>query len=268
MVCFPHLNFQTCSEPGVFLTFWLPNVLRTSSHHSRAHFFDISTSKSAPNLKFFIILTSKRASRHGHVHFFDISANLHFQKCSEHEAFWHFDFVNVLRATTACNFWSLISPDASAPAALACLLCDPQEPQNRVRCYFSTFSRALIFFLLIFLPLTLSLLCLFPPLLFHLSILSEVSLLNFIRAYDWQTYPHPNNVHQLPRIAWYPPQIKYANCSGGFFFAVNSRKRLGESQGSLFAKNLYITFNHRKHEIMYIPDDSLWPCLCFLLSGL
>ena len=44
---------------------------------------------------------------------------------------------------------------------------------------FSTFSHALIFFLLIFFRLTLSLLtlsllCLFPPLLLHLSILSEV----------------------------------------------------------------------------------------------
>ena len=34
-----------------------------------------------------------------------------------------------LRATTACNLSSLISPDGSAPAALASLLFDPPEPQ-------------------------------------------------------------------------------------------------------------------------------------------
>jgi len=36
---------------------------------------------------------------------------------------------NVLRATTACTFSSLIWPHGSAPAALASLLFDPPEPQ-------------------------------------------------------------------------------------------------------------------------------------------
>ena len=36
---------------------------------------------------------------------------------------------NVLRATTVCNFSSLIRPAGSAPAALASLLFDPPEPQ-------------------------------------------------------------------------------------------------------------------------------------------
>ena len=35
----------------------------------------------------------------------------------------------LLRATTACNFSSLICPAGSAPAALASLLFDPPEPQ-------------------------------------------------------------------------------------------------------------------------------------------
>ena len=35
----------------------------------------------------------------------------------------------MLRATTACNFSSLICPAGSAPAALASLLFDPPEPQ-------------------------------------------------------------------------------------------------------------------------------------------
>ena len=47
---------------------------------------------------------------------------------------------NVLRATTACNFSFLISPDVSAPAALASLLFNPPEPQNheKTQC-FATF---------------------------------------------------------------------------------------------------------------------------------
>ena len=72
---------------------------------------------------------------------------------------------NLLRATTVCNFSSLISPDGSAPAALASLLFDPPEPQNmgKTQCFaifFYVFPRlhllssdssySLIFFLLLF----------------------------------------------------------------------------------------------------------------------
>ena len=47
---------------------------------------------------------------------------------------------NVLRATTACTFSSLIWPAGSAPAALASLLFDPPEPQiiGKTQC-FATF---------------------------------------------------------------------------------------------------------------------------------
>ena len=46
----------------------------------------------------------------------------------------------MLRATTACNFSSLIWPAASAPAALASLLFEPLEPQiiGKTQC-FATF---------------------------------------------------------------------------------------------------------------------------------
>jgi len=89
-------------------------------------FFDISTSKSGPELVCF-------------VHFdFDmcfapqlraLSQHLNFQKCSECEVLLAFSPANVLRATTACNFSSLIWPAGSAPAASASLLFDPPEPQ-------------------------------------------------------------------------------------------------------------------------------------------
>ena len=43
---FQHLNFQKCTEAEVFVTFWLGKVLRATT---ACTFFNISTSKSAPN---------------------------------------------------------------------------------------------------------------------------------------------------------------------------------------------------------------------------
>ena len=51
------------------------------------------------------------------------------QKCSDAEVLCTFWLRNVLRATTSCNFSSLIWPAGSAPAALASLLFHPPEPQ-------------------------------------------------------------------------------------------------------------------------------------------
>ena len=112
--------------------------------------------------------------------------HLNFQKWSEAEVFCTFSLRNVLRATTACNFSSLIWPAGSAPAALASLLFDPPEPQTigKTQCFATflpfrasassfflvfLFYSLLLFFLLIFLsslPLPFS--------AFHLSIMSEV----------------------------------------------------------------------------------------------
>ena len=119
---FRHLNFQKWSENGVFCTFWLQNVLR----HNGVHFFDISTSKSGPKLVCFIhfdlqmcFAPQRRA----------LFRHLNFQKWSDIGVFCTFWLGNVLRATTACTFSSLIWPAGSAPAALASLLFDPPEPQ-------------------------------------------------------------------------------------------------------------------------------------------
>ena len=120
-----------------------------------------------------------------------------FEKWSGAGVFCAFWLGNVLRATTACNFSSLIWPDGSAPAALASLLFDPLEPQiiGKTQCFatlipfrapassffwlflFSDFS-LLLFSLLLFSSLFF---CSTPA--FHLSILSEVWLLNFLREY-------------------------------------------------------------------------------------
>ena len=110
--------------------------------------------------------------------------HLNFQKWSGAEVFCTFSLRNRLRTTTACNFSSLISPDVSAPAALASLLFDPPEPQNHEKHNVSRLSY-------LFAHLHLLSSDLFSSdtspcwLLFHLSILSEVWLLNFLRWYSY-----------------------------------------------------------------------------------
>ena len=136
-----HLNVQKCSEPVSFYTF-----------------------------DFEMCFAPQRCALFRH---------LNFQKWSEHGVLSAFLLGNVLRATTACNFSSLISPHGSTPAALASLLFDPPEPQiiGKTQCFaaFPPFrAPASSFFWLCLFP------WLFPPLLFHLSILSEVWLLNFL----------------------------------------------------------------------------------------
>ena len=176
---FRHRNFQKWSEPGVFCTFWLENVLRATMACT------FSTSQSAPTMVCFVQFDLEMCFapqwralfRHRHV-----------QKCSDHGVFCTFWLGNVLRATTACNFSSLIWPAGSSPAALASLLFDPRSPKSLGKHIVSRLSylfshrilltlSLLLFFLLIFLfslPL--------PCSAFHLSILSEVGLLNFLRS--------------------------------------------------------------------------------------
>ena len=105
---------------------------------------DIWTSKSAPTPYGFNILNSKCASCHNGVHFFDISTSksgpelvcflhfdfdmcfapqrralfrhLHFQECSDREVFLAFSLANVLRATNGVHFFDIsISTSKSAP---------------------------------------------------------------------------------------------------------------------------------------------------------
>ena len=95
---FRHLNFQKWSEPfGVF------NILtsKCASRHNGVHFFDISTSKSGPNMVCFVhfdfemcFAPQRRA----------LFRHLNFQKWSENGVFCTFSLGNVLRATMACTF--------------------------------------------------------------------------------------------------------------------------------------------------------------------
>ena len=119
-------SVQKWSAPLVLLTFWLGNVLRATT---ACTFSTSQLPKVVRTWCVLYILTWKRASRHNGVHFFDISIAKSGPTMVCFDVFCTFWLGNVLRATTACNFSSLLWPDGSAPAALASLLFDPPEPQ-------------------------------------------------------------------------------------------------------------------------------------------
>ena len=154
-----------------------------ASRHNGVHFFDISTAKSGPELVCFssvhfdlkMCFAPQRRALFQHlkcqkwsaplvfVHFdFEMCfapqrralfRHLNCQKWSGASVFCTFWLGNVLRATKACNFSSLLSPAGSAPAALASLLFNPPESQitGKTQC-FATFlpflASASSFFLL------------------------------------------------------------------------------------------------------------------------
>ena len=120
---FRHLNVQKRSEHVVLLPFWLGNVLGATT---ACTFSTSQLPKVVRTWCALYILTWKCASRHNSVHFFDVST---FRSGLSLVCFVHFWLGNVLCATTACNFSSLIWLAGSAPAALASLLFDPPEPQ-------------------------------------------------------------------------------------------------------------------------------------------
>ena len=140
------------SECGVFCTFWLGNVLRATT---ACTFSTSQLVKVVRSWCVLYILTSKCASRHNGVQLFisHLASWLRTRRFSE----------PTFRPSGATNHW-----------------------KNTVFRDFPTFSRICIFFLL-----TLSLLLFFlliflfslplPCSAFHLSILSEVWLLNFLR---------------------------------------------------------------------------------------
>ena len=163
-------TFSTSQLPKVVRSWCVLYILtwKCASRHNGVHFFNISTSKSGPKLVCFVhfdlemcFAPQRRAlfnisiSKSGpklvcFVHFdFQMCfapqrralfRHLNFQKWSDNGVFCTFWLPNVLRATTACNFSSLIWPAGSAPAALASLLFDPPEPQiiGKTQC-FATF---------------------------------------------------------------------------------------------------------------------------------
>ena len=181
------LTSKSAPRPPLFLLTLLTSTC--GLHHNGVHFYNISTSKSAPSMVCFahfaleMCFPPQRRALFHHVNS---------QKWSDTVSFFTFYFHMCFAPRWRALFHHLNFQ--SAPTTLRCFRqaifhlssghmaphprpsCATKHWKNTVFRDFSTFSRTCIFFLL-----TLSLLWLFPPLLFHLSILSEVCLLNFLR---------------------------------------------------------------------------------------
>ena len=192
---FRHLNFQKWSENGVLCTFWLGNVLRATTAST---FSTSQLPKVVRHWCVLYILTWKSASRHNACTF----STSELPKVVRHWCvFVHFDFWlgNVLRATMACTFSTSQLPKVVRHWCVLYILTWKSASRHNGVQFFITylaswlrtrrfseptqcFATFLPFraspssFLLIFLfslPL--------PCSAFHLSILSEVWLLNFLR---------------------------------------------------------------------------------------
>ena len=174
-----HLNLQKWSVHGVFCTFWLGNVLRATT---ACTFSTSELPKVVREWCALCILTWKCASRHNGVQVFisHLASWLRTRRFSE----------PTFRPSGATNHW-----------------------KNTVDRDFPTFSRICIFFLLTLSLLLFSLLIfLFSLTLsisaFHLSILSEVWLLNFLRSSAVSSWvclgllKIRNVSHLLPRTVW------------------------------------------------------------------
>ena len=199
-----------------FLHFWLRNVFRATT---ACTFSTSQLPKVVRSWGVLYILTWKCASRHNGVHFFDIATSK--SRPNPWCFFCTFWLGNVLRATTACTFstsqlpkvvrrwgvlylltWKCASCHNGAQFFIAPVTSWLRtrrfsEPtfrpswatnhwKNTVFRDFPTFSRICIFFLLTLSLLIFSLLIFLfslplPYSAFHLSILSEVWLLNFLR---------------------------------------------------------------------------------------
>ena len=169
---FHHLNFQKWSDNGVFLHFWLRNVLRATTARTfwtsqlpkvcfvpqrHALFQHLNFQNWSDNDVFSTLLTSKCASRHNGVHFLNISTSkcvrqwcvstLLASKCALRHKGVQFFISHLPRWLRTCHF----REPTFRPSGATKLW------KNTVLCDFSTFSRTCIFFLL-----TLSLLWLFP----------------------------------------------------------------------------------------------------------
>ena len=231
---------KTTSEPSKVVRHWCVLYILTwicASRHNGVPFFDISTCKSGLTL-FGHLNFQKRSDTDVFCTFWlemcfapqrrALFRHLNFQRRSDTDMFCAFWLANVLRATTACTFWTFQLPKVLRTwCALHILTWKCALRHNGVQLFishlttwlrtrrfsqptfrpsgatnhwkntvnrdFSTFSRTWIFFLLTssdpFSSLIFSLL-LFSSLTlttsaFHLSILSEVWLLNFLR---WAMY--------------------------------------------------------------------------------
>ena len=151
---FPHPDFKKWSENVVFCAFWLANVLLATA---ACNFSTSQIQKVVWDHQFFSILTSKCASRYSGVQFFlcPLQSYLRTRRFSE----------VTFRPSRHTKHWKTQHFATSLTFRA---------------CWSSFFPHLLIFFL--------------AALLFQLSILSEVRLLNFLRSLKINFYDIFNDV--------------------------------------------------------------------------
>ena len=143
-------TFSTSQLPKVVRSWCVLYILtwKSASRHNGVHFFDIATSKSGLTMVCFahVHLQMRFAPQRR-----ALFRHLNFQKCSETQVFCTFCLANVLRATTACNFSSLIWPAGSCTRRFSELTFRPSGATNHWKNVvfrdFPTFSGICIFFL-------------------------------------------------------------------------------------------------------------------------
>ena len=106
---------------------------KCASCHSSVHFFDIATSKSGPRMVCFVhfdlemcFAPQRRA----------LFRHRNFQKWSEHGVFCTFWLGNVLRATTACTFWTSQLPKVLGDRQLLTLFTSKCASRNNAVHFF------------------------------------------------------------------------------------------------------------------------------------
>jgi len=169
---FQHLNVKKWSEADVFCTFLLTNVLLATA---ACKFFTCQLQKVARECQFFSILTSKCASRYSGVQIFHLPTS---KSGPNPSVFWHFDFKMCFSLQRRENFLVAFPQwPPHPPLYRGYFSTQPTHKslQNTAFRDFSTFSRLW--------SSHLSRMCIFflAALVFQLSILSEVRLLNFLR---------------------------------------------------------------------------------------
>ena len=155
-VIFPHLNFKKWSEPDVFCTFWLQNVLLPTAA------CNISTSelqKVVRTWRVLYILTSKRASPYSGVQFFISPLNGHLRTRrftavtfrpsppTNHWKTQHFATSLTFRVCGSSFYWlciffllTLLLFSAFSPSDSAALLCFFNCPYCRKLDFWTSFD--------------------------------------------------------------------------------------------------------------------------------
>ena len=135
---FQHRNVQNGSANVVFCAFWLANVLRATAAW---HFGTSELPKWLRQCGVLCILTCKCASRHSRVAFWNIGTS---KMAPPMWCFVHFDLQMCFAPQPRAIFHLSARTATSAPAALASLLFQRQEP--RIIAKTQRFATSLTFF--------------------------------------------------------------------------------------------------------------------------